>query len=1137
MSLVFFSLPRPRRSAGKVPCRMRPVVEVLEERTVPTLTTLTGPAPTLPAATPARAPGAFNNALFGTWSTAMTWVNVQAADINGAGIDSIIGRAQQTGQWWAANSDGTGKISSNQLLTTWDPSVNWVDVQVGDLYGNGRQEIIGRDQANGEWWVVAPTGSGFENRPLAQWSPGVTWSDVHVADLNGDGRADLVGRIAQTGQWFATASTATGWQTTLWATWSAGVPWVDVQVGDLTGDGQADIVGRNALNGQWFAGISNGSSFTTSLWTTWSTAYTWVDVKLADVGGTGKEDLVGRALQSGQWWVGENTGSGFANVLWATWAPTENWVDVQVGDFSNTGYLDIAGRDQATGQWWVGISSGNGFTTTRWTTWAPQAFWVNVRAISATTGSAEDIVGQDARSGQWWVALSNAPSDPNEGFIGDQLLNAVAATAASSGDAAAAAKYSKQLTFDAQHRVSLNVRATAPRYVASLEANAEALGLSVVTVNPVNSLIVGYLSPSAIDSLPNLLHFAAATANLKPHYRAGQVPSQGSPVILADSFRASTGLDGSGQTIGIISDSANQYNGGLAESYSVGALNANKVKVLQDGPSGSSDEGRAMMELAYDVAPGANLDFFMGGPSSQTAANAIKALTAAGATSIADDIFFVDEPFFNDGIFAQAVDNAVGNGVFYDTAAGNTGNQAYTANWKSFSGLAIGNMPITTMDFGGGNPVQTFSVSVGGFVDLDLQWDSAFLEGGSSLPNFNVKTSLYAYVIDPNTGQIFQSFTNNSQNTNEADQEILFTNPTTNVTSFGLVIALAGGPAPGVIKWINNGGDDPMAAGQGAPSIFGHSAASLVSASGAVSYNTPNTPDTTFADTALGGKIPILFDKNGNRLPMPDNRQKPDLVAADNVDVSEDIGGSLIDTDNDGWPNFNGTSATSPQVAAAAALMRQNDPAATPSLILQHFKSSAKVIGTAGFDPYSGSGLLQITPLVPTSGTGTGSTGTGGSGGLGPNSPASPPPPVPPILRGPANDQFEPNDTADNATNFGPLVGTEAFAGLTINGHLINGTPVYDQDWYRWTMATSGTFTATLSNIQADGGVFQERIFVLMPNNSLQQLAASPLSAATAQSIAANVSAGQTIFLWVYGVPFQAGSDAVGSYNFSVTLG
>src|SRR5262249_13637641 len=148
-------------------------------------------------------------------------------------------------------------------------------------------------------------------------------------------------------------------------------------------------------------------------------------------------------------------------------------------------------------------------------------------------------------------------------------------------------------------------------FVDSLQASLVNLGMGVLAVNRTNSLISGYLSPSQISALPGLLHFAAATANHRPILSAGQVPSQGGPLILADSFRGTTGLDGTGQTIGLISDTANQYNGGLAESYSVGALNPAKVNVIQDGPaSGATDEGRAMMELAYDVAPGANLDFY-----------------------------------------------------------------------------------------------------------------------------------------------------------------------------------------------------------------------------------------------------------------------------------------------------------------------------------------------------------------------------------------------------------------------------------------------------------------------------------------------------------------------------------------------
>lgn len=84
------------------------------------------------------------------------------------------------------------------------------------------------------------------------------------------------------------------------------------------------------------------------------------------------------------------------------------------------------------------------------------------------------------------------------------------------------------------------------------------------------------------------------------------------------------------------------------------------------------DEGRAMMQLIHDVAPGANLLFhtaFSTEPtnshlefqraSAQVFADGIRALAAAGADIIVDDIGIFTEPFFQDGIIAQAVDEVV----------------------------------------------------------------------------------------------------------------------------------------------------------------------------------------------------------------------------------------------------------------------------------------------------------------------------------------------------------------------------------------------------------------------------------------------------------------------------------------------
>ncbi len=60
----------------------------------------------------------------------------------------------------------------------------------------------------------------------------------------------------------------------------------------------------------------------------------------------------------------------------------------------------------------------------------------------------------------------------------------------------------------------------------------------------------------------------------------------------------------------------------------------------------------------------------------------------AGAKVIADDIGYFDEPFFQDGIVAQAIDAVEANGVAYFSAAGNDGTLAYDNTAPSFATLS-----------------------------------------------------------------------------------------------------------------------------------------------------------------------------------------------------------------------------------------------------------------------------------------------------------------------------------------------------------------------------------------------------------------------------------------------------------------
>src|SRR5262249_8834966 len=90
-----------------------------------------------------------------------------------------------------------------------------------------------------------------------------------------------------------------------------------------------------------------------------------------------------------------------------------------------------------------------------------------------------------------------------------------------------------------------------------------------------------------------------------------------------------------------------------------------------------ADEGRAMMQIVHDVAPGPAPAFPTAINREAAFANGIIALADAGATVIVDDVGYFDEPFFQDGIVAQAIDTVARKGVVYFSAAGNDGQNSY----------------------------------------------------------------------------------------------------------------------------------------------------------------------------------------------------------------------------------------------------------------------------------------------------------------------------------------------------------------------------------------------------------------------------------------------------------------------------
>lgn len=172
---------------------------------------------------------------------------------------------------------------------------------------------------------------------------------------------------------------------------------------------------------------------------------------------------------------------------------------------------------------------------------------------------------------------------------------------------------------------------------------------------------------------------AAATPAGAP---CGPIPIEADGPLNADDARSAFGVDGTGVTIGIISDSfakttvPTSWEQDVASGALPGADNpcgrTLPVEIVSDQRTGSSDEGRAMTQLVHGIAPGAQLLFADSGNSELEMAQNIFGLANAGADIIVDDITFLTETYYQQSFISVAIEQVKAQGITYFTSAGNS---------------------------------------------------------------------------------------------------------------------------------------------------------------------------------------------------------------------------------------------------------------------------------------------------------------------------------------------------------------------------------------------------------------------------------------------------------------------------------
>ncbi|MGI4870195.1 MAG: PKD domain-containing protein [Janthinobacterium lividum] len=443
-------------------------------------------------------------------------------------------------------------------------------------------------------------------------------------------------------------------------------------------------------------------------------------------------------------------------------------------------------------------------------------------------------------------------------------------------------------------------------------------------------------------------------ASLRPESNGGLVTSQADYVLEAARARATQPkqVTGAGVTIGVLSDSFNYLNGAAA---GVASGDLPVVNVLSD--DGSSDEGRGMCELIYDLAPGAALAFSTGNGGEGTFAQHIRDLAdpAKGNCKVlVDDIRYFNEPMFQDGVIAQAVTDVVTNrGVNYFSSAGNYADKSYENAAPVFVADANG-VRCLNFDVSGATTDLTQRVSIANNATFKpyMQWSDPFYTTNG------VKTDLNIYLISVKNGVAADTvYRGNNRNllTQVPSDAVSFTNnsTTTGTTTFDLVIVLRAGATPTRVKYVNYGTAIPSEWLTSSSTSTGHPSVAEGFSVAAVPYYNPKIAESF---TSKAGAMTFLFAPNGTALPAGTTRQKPNIASIDGTNTSFFGGG---DYESDGFQNFFGTSAAAPHAAAVAALLRSSEPTLTAAQVYARLLSSARLIGTASPDPYTGPGLLD----------------------------------------------------------------------------------------------------------------------------------------------------------------------------------
>lgn len=698
---------------------------------------------------------------------------------------------------------------------------------------------------------------------------------------------------------------------------------------------------------------------------------------------------------------------------------------------------------------------------------------------------------------------------------------------------------------DAQGRVQVYIETTGHPDLNQIG------GAGATTELTQGDLVQARVPPQALNGLARLPFVRVIRL---PDYaipNVGSVTTQGDTVLQSANVRSSYGVNGSGIRIGVISDgiygifatgcttcgatgatpspintgdlpnaTGTRNSSGILTSTS-GGITAKSFRAdgnLESGFNGGHGaEGGAMMEIAYDVAPGAKL-YFANFSTSAEFANAVAWITANTDVAMSDVAFF-GLPYNGTSTPSLSISNGLNNTSnpvrAYFQSAGNSARQHWGGSWlaSSTSGSSLVGVSGTVQQFSsngttndllglGTQPYDVVQLANGQTTYIYLVWNDPW---GASANNYDL------FLRQKSTGQVVASSRTIQSGSQNPAETIVYKNNTGITDQFEIVILNVNNAAKPVTFSM-------FVLGPKLPNSSQTHNYNTVAGSVAAVPDTGGSPAKMISLGAMCYNCSTIESYSSNG-PTADGRMKPDATGVDGVSV----------TGAGGFPTpIWGTSAAAPHGAGIAALLMQLSPcmqagstgalaAGTARTALQNaVLTNAVDKGPGGADNTYGTGLIDAlnsaNTLIPTANAGTNQTvtTTGTSASVKLNGTASKDPEgcvltykwtgscgnaagASPTVSCPVGTDTETLTVSNNGITFSqpstvtitvssgtggggtaPTVTTTAASSISSSGGTLNGSVnangLATNAWFEWgTSSTLSTFTQTATQSAGSG--------------------------------------------------------------------